>query len=78
MTWGGNMTIRPAGHRTAGTQPGYEDLIQQWRASSPGSPCTVGLFGDAVDTEKGVFRSGKDHMSNLRENSPRQPTHIVE
>lgn len=31
-----------------------------------------------MDTEKGVFRSGKDHMSNLRENSPRQPTHIVE
>lgn len=48
------MTLRPAGHRTAGTQPGCEGLIQQWRAGSPGSPCTAGLFGDAVDTEKGV------------------------
>ena len=48
------MTLRPAGHRTAGTQPGCGGLTQQWRAGSPGSPCTGGLSGDAVDTEKGV------------------------
>lgn len=54
------MTLRPAGHRTAGTQPGCGGLTQQWRAGSPGSPCTGGLSGDAVDTEKGeMFRLGK-------------------
>ena len=47
-------TLRPAVHRTAGTQPGCEGLTQPWRAGSPGSPCTAGLFGDAVDREKGV------------------------
>lgn len=48
------MTLRPAGHRTAGTQPGCEGLIQQWRAGSPGSPCTAGLFGDAVGRSVGA------------------------
>lgn len=46
------MTIRPAEHKTAGTQPGCEGLARQWKAGSPGSPCTAGLSGDAVDTEK--------------------------
>lgn len=50
----GKRGLRPAGHRTAGTQPGYAGLTRQWRAGSPGSPCTAGLFGDAVKRSAGA------------------------